>query len=95
MKVAMNRTWNKTTILVVIMSVFALLVSSNFSSRHEEKFRRQYAEERLQNDSLMGAVQTLQKQLWEKEQDLLAKDSQLDSLIQVCAPPNTVSNANQ
>lgn len=77
----MNTTWHRPVALVAAMVVVStFLISSSLFERPEEKLRNQYEEERLQNDSLMGEVQTLQKQLWEKEQELQAKNSLIDSL---------------
>lgn len=91
----MNRTWNKTAGFVTITAVSVLLVSSNFFSQPEGKFRNQYVEEKLQNDSLMGAMQTLQKQLWEKEQELGAKNSLIDSITHACTSTGADNNANE
>ena len=80
---------------MTITAVSVLLVSSNFFSRHEGKFRNQYVEEKLQNDSLMGAVQALQKQLWEREQELMERNSLIDSLTHTCAGPDKGGNPDQ
>lgn len=80
----MNTTWRRPVALVAIMVVVsAVLISSNFFAHPEEKLRDQHDEARLKNDSLMGVVQTLQKQLWEKEQELHGKNSLIDSITHV------------
>ena len=91
----MNSTWHKTAGFAAMMAVVALLVGSNFFSQDEGKFHHQYVEEKLQNDSLMGAVQDLQKQLWEKEQELGAKNSLIDSITHACTTPDTGSDTDQ
>lgn len=85
----MKKTWNKTIIMVVISSVLAILVSSNVPSKREQRIRDQYDEKRLQNDSLMGEIQTLQKQLWEKEKNVQAKENLIDSLTCTCTNTGT------
>ncbi len=80
----MRANWTKTVGLVAITTASALLASANFFSQQEKSSRDQYDEERLQNDSLMGAIQTLHKQLGEKEQELRERNSLIDSLAHTC-----------
>lgn len=80
----MNITWNKVVGFMGIVVIPALLISMNFFAQPKKEFISQYDEERLKNDSLMGEIQTLQKQLWEKEQELLAKNNHIDSLTLAC-----------
>ncbi|MEK6481518.1 hypothetical protein WJR50_28500 [Catalinimonas sp. 4WD22] len=67
-----------------MIAVFALLASSVLYVQGDEKFQQQYVDERLRNDSLMGAMQNMQKQIWEKEQELMKKDSLIDSITEAC-----------
>lgn len=91
----MNRTWNRPVGLVAVMVASTLLISSNFFSLPKEGIRHQYDEERLKNDSLMGEVQALQKQLWEKEQELLAQNGLIDSITQACVHQVSDSSISQ
>jgi hypothetical protein len=79
-----NRFWEKTAGLMSMTAVFALLASSVLYVQGDEKFQQQYVDERLRNDSLMGAMQNMQKQIWEKEQELMKKDSLIDSITEAC-----------
>ena len=92
----MNTTWHRPVALVATMViVLALLISSNFFTHPEENLRDQHDEARLKNDSLMGVVQTLQKQLWENEQELQERNSLIDSITYVRTPLPPGNNASE
>ena len=78
--VAMNKQWSSAVGSAAVVVLLVLLISMTFFSRPKKESRSQYDAVRLENDSLMGEIQTLQKQLWEQQQELRAKNSMIDSL---------------
>jgi len=80
----MAKHWTKGLGMFVLLLAIMALLGSVFIRQEGEELMRQYQEERLQNDYLMGAMQTLERQLWEKDQALDQANARIDSLEQRC-----------